>query len=238
MDRRASRPRTVQTSPVRKGDPCAPRTHQPRAPRPGLLSGAEPSLPQRLRACTGQSPQRQGLETWAGAYGPRDPREGPLCGSVSFQGRRWEPPAACSRVPLQAGGPDVVTWPHPAQRAPSWPGRLTGRCPGDAWLRQARGPDLATLCCRPCVSGGPPQTLREPGSQCRPHHPRRLSTFSPDETVDVPGLRQPREFGPYRGSAVGPPWGPSSQLCPLTWVAGMSSTPSIPQLSGAVPGRG
>lgn len=166
-DRWASRPRTVRISLVRKGDPRAPWTRQPRAPRPGLPSRAESSLPQRLRACTGQSPQRQGLESWAGTYGPRDPGEGHLCGPVSFhreemqleQERRWGPTTACSRVSLraedpdmvtrplpvsrvslQAGGPDMVTRPHPVQRAPSWPGWPTARCPGEAWLRQHRGP--------------------------------------------------------------------------------------------------
>lgn len=45
-------------------------------PRPGLLSGAEPSvpsLPQQLRACMGQPPRPQGWDTWAGTYDPRDP---------------------------------------------------------------------------------------------------------------------------------------------------------------------
>lgn len=53
-DRQASRPWTVRISPVRKWTPCD--SSQPRASRPGLLSGAEPSvpsLPQQLLAFTG-----------------------------------------------------------------------------------------------------------------------------------------------------------------------------------------
>lgn len=95
-----------------------------------------------------------------------------------------------SPVSLRLGAPDMVTRPLHVQRVPSWPGWLTGRCPGTAWLRQAQGPS------RPCCAvvhvyqAGRPELCGSRGHSAGPTTSEYLSTFSLDEAMDVPGLKQ------------------------------------------------
>lgn len=133
----------------------------------------------------------------------------------------------------------MVTRPLPVQRAPSWPGWLTGWCPGKAWLGASTVSIPATLPSSMCIRRAAP-TLWEPGHSAGPTTPEYLSTFSPDpKQWDVPGLKQsPGNFRPSgqpllthcRDSAH------SSALSP-GWLVRLSM-PSIPQLSGGSSGPG
>ena len=142
-------------------------------------------------------------------------------------------PLPVSPVSLQTGGPrhgdQATSCPESSKLA--WVADWT--VPRDGLAEASTGPILAMLCRRPCVSGGPPRTLWEPGSQCWPHHLRIPQHLLPGRSNGrARAQTESRDFRPSRGAAAGPSWGLSSQLCPLTWVAGALSMPSIPQLSG------
>ena len=88
--------------------------------------------------------------------------------------------------------------------------------PRDGLAEASTGPIPATLCRRPCVSGGLPRTLWEPGSQCWPHHLRIPRHLLPGQSNGRARAQSPgnsglpgEPLGDHRGDSA-----PSSALSP------------------------